>query len=130
MPEAPLLHKVPSLTGCFGSPSMLMTRPSRVDTTCPQPTPQNGQTVVVSVAPFVLSVGLAGAHPVSDNAPIAAAPVVTPLRNWRRVGCSGPPSAGAPCFSSSFMLPPNAMKRMDSIFLCLSCAPDFYWTLV
>jgi hypothetical protein len=60
---------------------MLMTRPSRVDTTCPQPTPQKGQTVVVSVAPFVLSVGVAGAHPVSDNAPIAAAPVVTPLRN-------------------------------------------------
>src|SRR5689334_5977972 len=79
MPDAPLLQSVPSLTGCLGSPSMLMTRPSRVETTCPQPTPQKGQTVVVSVAPLVLIVGAADVQPVSDNAPMAAAPVVTPL---------------------------------------------------
>src|SRR5215467_508776 len=85
MAAAPLLHKVPSLIGWPGSPSMLITWPLRVETTWPQPTPQNGQTVVVAVAPRVLSGGIAGAHPVCDRAPIATVPVVSPLRNWRRV---------------------------------------------
>src|SRR6185369_5680274 len=89
MPAAPLLHKVPSLIGCAGSPSMWITLPARDDTTCPQPTPQKGHTVVVVVAPRVLSGGMAGAQPACDNAPTATAPVVSPLRNWRRVGCDG-----------------------------------------
>src|SRR5215510_7979540 len=89
MPAAPLLHKVPSLMGWLGSPSMLITLPLRVETTWPQPTPQNGQTVVVLVAPRVLSGGIAGAHPDCDKAPIATVPVVSPLRNWRRVDRDG-----------------------------------------
>src|SRR6185369_15592841 len=93
MPAAPLLHKVPSLIGCAGSPSMWITLPPREDTTCPQPTPQKGHTVVVVVAPRVLSGGIAGAQPDCDNAPIATVPVVTPLRNWRRVGRDGSPFA-------------------------------------
>src|SRR5207344_1976875 len=98
MADAPLLHKVPSLIGWPGSPSMLMTLPLRVETTWPQPTPQKGQTVVVAVAPRVLSGGIAGPHPDCDKAPIATAPVVNPLRNWRRVGRSGSPCAlSAPC---------------------------------
>ena len=63
MAAAPLLHKVPSLIGWPGSPSILMTLPLRVETTWPQPTPQKGQTVVVSVAPRVLSGGIAGSAP-------------------------------------------------------------------
>src|SRR5689334_7243089 len=86
MPAAPLLHNVPSLIGWPGSPSILMTLPPFVETTWPQPTPQNGQTVVVLVAPRVLSGGIAGPHPDSDKAPMATVPVVSPLRNWRRVG--------------------------------------------
>src|ERR1043166_2510138 len=89
MPDAPLLHKVPSLIGWPGSPSMLITLPLLVETTWPQPTPQKGQTVVVLVAPRVLSGGIAGAHPDSVKAPIATAPVVSPFRNWRRVA-TGP----------------------------------------
>src|SRR5215475_2105979 len=89
MPAAPLLHKVPSLIGWPGSPSMLMTLPLRVETTWPQPTPQKGQTVVVAVAPRVLSGGIAGPHPDCDKAPIATVPVVSPLRNWRRVARGG-----------------------------------------
>src|SRR5262249_28108645 len=85
MPAAPLLHKVPSLMGWPGSPSMLITLPLLVETTWPQPTPQKGQTVVVAVAPRVLSGGIAGPHPDCDKAPIATVPVVSPLRNWRRV---------------------------------------------
>src|SRR5512147_1223586 len=86
MPAAPLLHNVPSLIGWPGSPSMLMTLPPLVETTWPQPTPQNGQTVVVLVAPRVLSGAIAGPHPDSDKAPMATAPVVSPFKNWRRVG--------------------------------------------
>src|SRR5512134_1519011 len=86
MPAAPLLHKVPSLIGWPGSPSMLITLPARVETTWPQPTPQNGQTVVVLVAPRVLSGGTAGPQPDCVNAPSATVPVVSPLRNCRRVG--------------------------------------------
>src|SRR5215510_5975140 len=97
MPAAPLLHKVPSLIGWPGSPSMLITLPLRVETTWPHPTPQKGQTVVVAVAPRVLSGGIAGPHPDCDKAPIATAPVVSPLRNWRRVGRDG--SAFAPLLS-------------------------------
>src|SRR6266550_3321356 len=89
MPAAPLLHKVPSLIGWPGSPSMWITLPARVETTWPQPTPQKGQTVVVFVVPRVLSGGIAGAQPDCDKAPIATVPVVSPLRNWRRVGCGG-----------------------------------------
>src|SRR5215469_8589685 len=88
MAAAPLLHKVPSLIGWPGSPSILITLPLRVETTWPQPTPQKGQTVVVLVAPRVLSGGIAGPQPDCDKAPIATVPVVRPLRNWRRVGCS------------------------------------------
>src|ERR1044071_6087326 len=92
MPEAPLLHKVPSLIGWPGSPSMLITLPFFVDTTWPQPTPQNGQTVVVLVAPRVLSIGWSrGRRPLlSHKTPFfPPAPVVSPLRNWRRVA-TGP----------------------------------------
>ena len=67
MPAAPLLQSVPSLTGWPGSPSMLMTAPFFVETTWPQPTPQKGQTVVVGVAPRVLSGGIAGPHPACDE---------------------------------------------------------------
>src|SRR4029453_13831839 len=86
MPAAPLLHKVPSLIGCPGSPSMLIPFPLSVGTPWPQPTPQKGQTVVVLVAPRVLSGGIAGPQPACVKAPIATVPVVSPLRNWRRVG--------------------------------------------
>src|SRR6185503_4355760 len=113
MPAAPLLHSVPSLIGWPGSPSMWITLPARVETTWPQPTPQNGQTVVVAVAPRVLSGGTAGAQPDCDNAPIATVPVVSPLRNCRRVerGAAGlsasPWSAGlgsSSCLSFIFSL--------------------------
>src|SRR5712664_352665 len=109
MADAPLLHKVPSLMGWPGSPSMLTTWPRRVETTWPQPTPQKGQTVVVGVEPAVLIGGLAGAHPACDRAPIARVPVVNPPRNWRRVGPGGWPGApSAPSsrftLSSSFIL--------------------------
>src|SRR5437773_3568000 len=99
MPAAPLLHSVPSLIGWPGSPSMLITLPASVETTWPQPTPQNGQTVVVFVAPRVLSGGIAGAQPDCDKAPIATVPVVNPLRNWRRVG------RGTACLSAPSLLP-------------------------
>src|SRR5688572_12659554 len=95
MAAAPLLHKVPSLIGWPGSPSMLRTAPLRVETTWPQPTPQKGHTVVVLVAPRVLGGGIAGPHPVCDRAPIATVPVVSPLSHWRRVGCRGSGSAAA-----------------------------------
>src|SRR5436190_11620837 len=108
MAEAPLLHKVPSLIGWPGSPSILITWSLRVETTCPQPTPQNGQTVVVFVAPRLLSAGTAGPHPDSARAPTATAPVVNPLRNWRRVGCGGEVLAASPdalnLFSSSLFI--------------------------
>src|SRR5215510_1315557 len=96
MPAAPLLHKVPSLMGCLGSPSMLITLPLRVETTWPQPTPQKGQTVVVSVALRVLSDGIAAPPTDGDKAPSATVPVVSPLRSWRRVGCGGSVCAGVP----------------------------------
>src|SRR5437762_13629038 len=86
MPAAPLLHKVPSLIGWPGSPSMWITLPARVETTWPQPTPQKGQTVVVAVAPRVLSGGLAGPQPARVTAPTATVPAVNLLRSWRRVG--------------------------------------------
>src|SRR5262249_56803256 len=86
---APLLQSVPSLIGWPASPSMLMTLPWRVETTWPHPTPQKGQTVVVSVAPRVLSDGIAAPPPDGDKAPSAIVPVVSPLRSWRRVGCGG-----------------------------------------
>ena len=57
-----------------------------METTWPQPTPQNGQTVVVSVAPRVFSGGVAGAHPDCVRAPTAAVPVANPFMNCRRVG--------------------------------------------
>src|SRR5215831_16006317 len=109
MPAAPLLHKVPSLMGCLGSPSMLITLPLRVETTWPQPTPQKGQTVVVSVAPRVLSSGIAAPPPDGDKAPIATVPVVRPLSNWRRVGGGGSVCEAAPrrcrfTFSPSFIV--------------------------
>src|SRR4030095_11042428 len=92
MAEAPLLQSVPSLTGCEGSPSMFITWPFCVETTWPQPTPQNGHTVVEAVAPRVLSTGTGGPQPAGGGAPAATAPPVTaPVvrrpRNWRRVGC-------------------------------------------
>src|SRR5262249_8907145 len=90
MAAAPLLHRVPSLTGWPGSPSMLMTVPAFVETTWPQPTPQKGQTVVVGVEPSVLSGGTVGPQPAWVRAPAATAPVASPPRNWRRVGCVGP----------------------------------------
>src|SRR5262245_63538441 len=103
MPDAPLLHKVPSLIGWPGSPSMWITLPARVETTWPQPTPQKGQTVVVAVAPRVLSGGIAGPQPACVKAPIATVPVVNPLRNSRRVGLTGPLlSSDLASFSSSF----------------------------
>src|SRR5690349_3802561 len=103
MPDAPLLHRVPSLIGWLGSPSMWMTLPPRVDTTWPQPTPQKGQMVVVAVAPLVLSAGTAGAQPDWVNAPSATVPVVSPLRNCRRVGFGGLASASsAPSASTLF----------------------------
>ena len=78
---------------------MLITVPLRVETTWPQPTPQKGQTVIVSVAPRVLSGGIAGPHPDCDKAPSATVPVVSPLRSWRRVGCGGSVCAAAPPWS-------------------------------
>src|SRR5215471_407781 len=74
---------------------MLITLPLRVETTWPQPTPQKGQTVVVSVAPRVLSGGIAAPLTDGDKAPIATVPVVSPLRSWRRVGCGGSVCAAA-----------------------------------
>ena len=65
---------------------MLITLPPSVETTWPQPTPQKGQTVVVLVAPRVLSGGIAGAQPDWLSAPMATVPVVKPFRNSRRVG--------------------------------------------
>src|SRR6266478_8986601 len=88
MAAAPLLHRVPSLMGWLGSPSMLATLPLRVETTWPQPSPQKGHTVVVSVAPRVLGGGTTGPPSAGDTAPSATVPVVNPERNWRRVGCS------------------------------------------
>jgi hypothetical protein len=64
---------------------MWITLPPFEETTWPQPTPQKGQTVVVLVAPRVLSGGIAGAQPDCVRAPIATVPVVNPLRNCRRV---------------------------------------------
>src|SRR5258705_13278876 len=107
MADAPLLHRVPSLMGWPGSPSMLITLPASVETTWPQPTPQNGQTVVVAVAPRGLSGGIAGPPPGCGNAPIATGPGLNPLGNWRRGGAGGaevfsaPPSSGR---SSSSLL--------------------------
>src|SRR4030095_14745957 len=92
MAAAPLLHRVPSLTGWLGSPSMLMTAPWRVETTWPQPTPQKGHTVVVEGAPRGLSGGTAGPHPACDRAPIATVPVVSPPRNLRRRGRGAAPA--------------------------------------
>ena len=101
---------------------MLMTAPFFVETTWPQPTPQKGQTVVVGVAPAVLSGGIAGAHPACDRAPIASVPVVNPPRNWRRVGPGGWPGVpSAPCsrftWSSSFILPSTSLAGDRSIRL-------------
>src|SRR5258705_6943317 len=95
MADAPLLHRVPSLMGWPGSPSMLITLPASVETTWPQPTPQNGQTVVVAVAPRGLSGGNAGPQPDCDKAPIATLPLVNPFRKCRRGG------AGAAAFFAS-----------------------------
>ena len=82
---------------------MLITLPPSVETTWPQPTPQKGQTVVVLVAPRVLSGGIAGAQPAWLSAPIATVPVVSPLRNWRRVGRGDAAFAGSQ-LSSGFGL--------------------------
>src|SRR5262245_12828163 len=112
---APLLHSVPSLIGWPASPSMLITLPWRVETTWPQPTPQKGQTVVVSVAPRVLSGGVAGSPPDGDKTPTATVPVVSPLRNWRRVGCGGSVFAAASPPSrftlSSFFIAVSSVRR-------------------
>src|SRR3954469_2314328 len=102
MPAAPLLHKVPSLMGWPGSPSIWITLPLRTDTTWPQPTPQNGQMVVVAVAPRVFSGGIAGAQPDSDRAPMATAPVVRPLRNCLRVDRVAPSAVAVGSPSTCF----------------------------
>src|SRR5262245_20605294 len=107
---------------------MLSTLPSRVETTWPQPTPQKGHTVVVAVAPRVLSGGIAGAHPDCDKAPIATVPVVSPLRNWRRVDRNGPAFAAFSFFprftasSSFFILPPE--DRLTLVETGAAFVPD------
>src|SRR5262245_52496218 len=94
MPDAPLLHKVPSLIGWPGSPPLGTPWPRRAETPGPQPTRQKGQTVVVAVAPRVLSGGIAGPQPDSENAPIAPVPVANPLGKSRGdVAPACPPAA-------------------------------------
>src|SRR5262245_51958499 len=58
------------------SPSMLTTLPFLIETTCPQPTPQNGQTVVTSVAPVVLGGGTTPAS--ARDGPPSPAPPAAP----------------------------------------------------
>src|SRR5258705_12686675 len=121
MADAPLLHKVPSLMGWPGSPSMLTTWPRRVETTWPQPTPQKGQTVVVGVEPAVLIGGRARAHPPCDRAPIARVPVVHPPRDWRPGRPGGLPGA------------PSAPASRVTLASAVTIAPNlrgFCWVLV
>src|SRR4029453_8848791 len=119
MAAAPLLHKVPSLMGWPGSPSMLITFPLSVETNWPQPTPQKGKNVVASVAPRVLSGGIAGPQPDCVKAPIATVPVVNPLRNCRRVGCgtaaltAPSSSSGLPSSSFIFFIFPLPVRLAD-----------------
>jgi hypothetical protein len=48
--EEPFGHSRPRLIGESGSPSTWVTRPSLLNTRCPQPTAQNGQTDFVTVS--------------------------------------------------------------------------------
>jgi hypothetical protein len=97
-----------------------MTRPFCVDTTCPQPTPQNGHTVVVAVAARVLSGGTAGAQPVCVTAPAATAPLVNAPRNCRRVGSLIEPS---PPVALSSHVGRMATRNVTSAVMKLSITP-------
>src|SRR5262245_10858909 len=126
MPDAPLLHRVPSLIGWPGSPSMWITLPPLVETTWPQPTPQKGHTVVVAVAPRVLIGGTAGPQPDCDNAPIATVPVVNPLRNWRRVG-RGTAFLSEPSFSRGGRSPSLLFFILTLSGLADLCGDPAFW---
>ena len=73
--SAPFGHKCPREIGDSGSPSMLMSLPSLWNASCPQPTPQYGQTDRATFAPsnfgFSLRVRL-----VIASGPVPSAPVL------------------------------------------------------